>query len=459
MTDTKNKIAISTIITSNYLNYAMTLYDSAKEHFDRDFIFNIYVVNKIKDKPNLGDNINIFTIQDVEKHTSIAKEIHKKYEGDRKSELRWALKPSIMEHSLKYSDLCIFCDPDIAFTSSPTEHLDKFINSSKDIFLTPNAWTKTMHNIRSMRSGGIYNAGFIMVKGTDEGKTFLKFWSRCCFEDCRISSSDFLFVDQKHLDLMPTYFNCLINKDKRINVSNNTEGFNSDAFTVDRKPVVCYHYHSFNADVMIKYDYYNKYMEQVKNRAHYNDLIIDRSPYSRAKILDDRQKLMEVLPHGGTVVELGVFQGGFSEDIFLQNKPKDLYLVDCWNYHYNGTDPNDNMRIVTSKFKFCENVHVVQSDSIEFLKKNKNKFNIIYIDTVHSYQFTMAELEEARTSIVDDGYICLHDFHFLHENCWTGVMKAVYDFCDKYNFYIKYVTLDINEYPSCCICREGTNDN
>lgn len=459
MTDIKRNLSVSTIITSNYLNYAMTLYESCMENLDRDFLFNIYIVNKIKEKPDLGPNVNIYTIQDINKHSSLSREIHKKYEGDRAFELRWALKPSILEHSLKYSEICIFCDPDIGFCNNPGEHIDKFINSGRDIFLTPHAWEKSMHNIRAQRAGGIYNAGFMMVKGTDGGREFLKFWSQCCYEDCRISNSDFLFVDQKHLDLMPVYFNCYINKDKRLNTSNHTEGFDCDTFTVDKKSVIAYHYFSFNSDVMKRYKFYNDYFEKIEKNKCYNDLIVEKSPYYKTKLLDNRRKMMEVLPHGGKVAELGVFRGGFSEDIFTYNNPEELYLVDAWNYNYNGTNPKENMEIVKSKFKFCKNVKVVQSDSIEFLKNNPGKFDKLYIDTVHSYAFTLAELEAARLAITDDGFICGHDFHFLHENNWTGVMKAVYEFCDKYNFYIKYVSLDLEEYPSFAICREGYHDN
>lgn len=49
-----------------------------------------------------------------------------------------------------------------------------------------------------------------------------------------------------------------------------------------------------------------------------------------AKLLTTREELLKLIPKNGTVAELGVDEGGFSEMIWTINKPSKLYLIDFW---------------------------------------------------------------------------------------------------------------------------------
>jgi len=83
------------------------------------------------------------------------------------------------------------------------------------------------------------------------------------------------------------------------------------------------------------------------------------------------------------------------------------------------------------------------SDVVEFLKYNSiwaqclyffktlgKKFDIVCIDTEHSYQQTQIELEEYSKFLVDDGSIILHDSGPF-SNPPYGVRKAVMEFLSK----------------------------
>jgi hypothetical protein len=54
------------------------------------------------------------------------------------------------------------------------------------------------------------------------------------------------------------------------------------------------------------------------------------------RALPNRRALLEALPQGGVVIELGVDRGMFSAEILAHNQPAELHLVDSWasaRYH------------------------------------------------------------------------------------------------------------------------------
>jgi len=113
---------------------------------------------------------------------------------------------------------------------------------------------------------------------------------------------------------------------------------------------------------------------------------------------DTRNEMIEqLIPSGGTIVEIGVFQGDFAEILYKSN-PKHLYLVDCWEAK--GTSSGDvdgnNMKhfssgeelwkSVKSRYEFYPNISIHRQYSSEFLKTLENSsIDVIYIDGDHSY--------------------------------------------------------------------------
>jgi hypothetical protein len=49
------------------------------------------------------------------------------------------------------------------------------------------------------------------------------------------------------------------------------------------------------------------------------------------RVLTNREALLEQLPKGGNIAELGVDQGDFSQKILETCRPAHLHLVDVWN--------------------------------------------------------------------------------------------------------------------------------
>lgn len=157
-------------------------------------------------------------------------------------------------------------------------------------------------------------------------------------------------------------------------------------------------------------------------------------------------------------VEMGVLYGGFAQHIYNQN-PKKLYLVDLWNEPMPCGDEDGNnvywsydniecFNNLTEQFSNSNNVIISKTDSVSFMKScDDDYFDFIYIDTTHTYEQTLRELEVSFSKCKNGGYICNHDFSIISEKCKSSnfnfdVDKAVYEFCTKYNQKIHAIALD-----------------
>ena len=179
------------------------------------------------------------------------------------------------------------------------------------------------------------------------------------------------------------------------------------------------------------------------------------------KMLTTREELLALLPNNGIVAELGVDEGSFSSSILAINKPKKLHLIDFWGTkRYN----QNKRRSVESKFQEKINNKSVEINlglSTEvFADFEDSYFDWIYIDTCHTYKTTIQELELYRTKIKAGGYIAGHDYILGNWNGLVryGVIEAVYEFCNKYNWEIVYITMELNTPPSFAI-RQIVDDN
>jgi hypothetical protein len=182
--------------------------------------------------------------------------------------------------------------------------------------------------------------------------------------------------------------------------------------------------------------------------------LINELTIHNTKLLLDRQKLLEYLPKDGVIAELGVDKGDFSELILKTSRPKKLHLVDIWaTEEYN----QEKRKLVEDKFKEGIESGVVEINlglSVDVgLGFMDNYFDWIYIDTNHSYQNTINELEIWKSKIKEGGIIAGHDFivGYWDGMIRYGVMEAVYEFCSKYNWEILYLTMEIGVHPSFAI--------
>ncbi len=142
------------------------------------------------------------------------------------------------------------------------------------------------------------------------------------------------------------------------------------------------------------------------------------------------------------ILEIGVFKGDLSKKLFDVFKPNNLTLVDPWKAQsdsiykdswYAARDSN-SQKIQDKYFNdlkefFREDilnkkVSIFKLTSENYFKSNKSKFDLIYIDGNHLYEFVLNDILNSLNSLNENGMIVLDDYKT--RGWWKdGVTKAV----------------------------------
>ncbi|MGB7343558.1 MAG: class I SAM-dependent methyltransferase [Pirellulaceae bacterium] len=173
----------------------------------------------------------------------------------------------------------------------------------------------------------------------------------------------------------------------------------------------------------------------------------------------NRAEMLRRLPQGGVVAELGVDRAAFSHQLLEILQPERLHLVDVWE----SERYNDGLfRQVTDDFN-----KEIEQGRIQIHRKLSTQaatdfqddvFDMVYIDTDHTYQTTRDELLKYAPKVKADGILAGHDYSMGN---WVGafrygVIEAVHEFCIKENWELVYVTADTVEGQSFAIRRIGS---
>lgn len=112
------------------------------------------------------------------------------------------------------------------------------------------------------------------------------------------------------------------------------------------------------------------------------------------------------------ILELGVRMGGSSYP----------FLVACKVLGGHLTSVDIASSVWKAPPELAEYQTFVQSDAIEFLTKNEEKFDLIYVDDWHSYPHVKKELEQIDRISDEKTIILLHDLMGNNEpNYWSPV--------------------------------------
>ena len=174
--------------------------------------------------------------------------------------------------------------------------------------------------------------------------------------------------------------------------------------------------------------------------------VLDPKYFENSRILSSRFEMLDILPKNAICAEIGVDHGDFSEQILSLTHPRKLHLIDKWGdearYH-------DGLKLLVNE-KFSEQIKAEQVEinlgySVDVLKTfSDNYFDWAYLDTVHDYDYTKKELATLKDKVKDNGIIAGHDF--VIGNWFAGykygVIEAVLEFCQEYNYEFIYITMD-----------------
>ena len=257
-------IHIFTSITANYLPKARVLATSVKR-FHPDAKFHLMLSDVIPQSIAIENEPfdSIITIDELPipeqkawifKHSIV--------------EMCTGVKPiAFQEIFQRYNcDKVIYLDPDIAVLNpldSITEKLDYY-----SVLLTPHQTSPEESNeavldneLCSLRHG-VYNLGFLAVRNSQDGRAFLKWWSKRCLDFCYDNIPQGMFTDQRWVDLAPAFFTDIHILRKPIyNVATwnlthrKVTGSLEEGILVNGEPICFYHFSGFDSgaqELMLK---------------------------------------------------------------------------------------------------------------------------------------------------------------------------------------------------------------
>lgn len=182
----------------------------------------------------------------------------------------------------------------------------------------------------------------------------------------------------------------------------------------------------------------------------------------------DRIKLMNCLPKGGVVAEVGVALGWHARHMFDQLQPRKLHLIDPWRHivdplyeidENNTSDQEGDRRHAAVRQLFADEI---SQGRVEIHRGTSGElagafpdghFDLVYIDGNHTHEACLNDLDLFRDKVKESGFLCGHDFQTIeiarrHNN---GVVEAVNEFLARERF--AFLALTFEEAPTYVLTR------
>lgn len=162
---------------------------------------------------------------------------------------------------------------------------------------------------------------------------------------------------------------------------------------------------------------------------------------------DTRLDMLSLIPKGGVIGEIGVFEGDFSQQLLDICRPRELVLFDLWpdcDVESGDVDGNNIRRVagseletkVRTRFAHDNRVRIVKGYSTSIRRYPRDSFDAVYIDGDHGYRGVRRDLMNCWRVVKDGGWLMGHDYAINPEKTASryqfGVKAAVTDFCRDY---------------------------
>lgn len=251
-----NSSVVYTIVSKNYMHYALTVRESfLLKNKNTDFI--IFLMDKIMNEDELlifneliENGVNIIGFDEVSNN------VQKTYFPEMLFkftvlEMNTGLKPFAMEYLMNSGyEKVIYIDPDIYFY----QPINKILNQldEHDILLTPHM-LKAYNDEKQpseldIMMAGTYNLGFLAIRNNNNTLSMVRWWQERLYKYGFSDIKNGMFTDQKWMDLTPSLYNkvCVF-KDPGHNVAywnmheRNVINENGEWF-VNGEPLVFFHF-------------------------------------------------------------------------------------------------------------------------------------------------------------------------------------------------------------------------
>ena len=161
-----------------------------------------------------------------------------------------------------------------------------------------------------------------------------------------------------------------------------------------------------------------------------------------------RVRMLDRLPKGCAVMEIGVWKGDHASILLDRLEPRVLHLVDPWRFQpayakrwYGGAMAKSQADMdaihdgVVARFAHRAGVLVHRKPSVDALREFEDgTLDIVFIDGDHSFECVVQDLALAQRKVRSGGYICADDWNWKDEQGRTSVRNAVLAFLQMYPF-------------------------
>ena len=192
------------ICSVSHLSYFKTMADSFLT-YNNDYKIFLFLIDKIDYDLKLNDSFKIIEIDKI--GVENFDEVHKRYNV---LELSCAMKPYAANYlfNIHKPDLLLYLDTDILVYDNFSYAEGLMVDN--DIVLTPHIFSEitdiNFPKESDFLNAGIFNAGFFMLKNTNNVLHFLNWWKKRMEDQCQIDYINGKMLDQNWLNFVPYFF-------------------------------------------------------------------------------------------------------------------------------------------------------------------------------------------------------------------------------------------------------------
>lgn len=194
-------VRIFTIVSKNYLHYAIVLMESLAAYLPEARL-SVILCDRSE-----GLDTSVFPFEVIELESLAIPHLDRLLYHYTILELNTAIKPFVFSHLMERGDATkiIYFDPDIKIYSDLAPMVR--LLDRHDILLTPHL-TDFLDDDRhpsdlSILQSGTYNLGFLALRCCAASERMLSWWQGKLLRDCVVDIPRGLFTDQKWIDLVP----------------------------------------------------------------------------------------------------------------------------------------------------------------------------------------------------------------------------------------------------------------
>jgi len=182
-----------------------------------------------------------------------------------------------------------------------------------------------------------------------------------------------------------------------------------------------------------------------------------------------RSQLLQFLPKGGEVAEIGVANGDFSRSILDAAAPRRLHLIDPWEHQDRADYARDVNNVSASEQEIRFNAvsarfrNEIERDAIRIHRDYSEDAAIffadgqldwVYIDGMHTLDAAYQDLATYRKKVKREGFIAGHDYtNYVQAQQWNfGVVEAVNRFVLEFDY--EFIALTLENFPTYVLAKD-----